>query len=232
MRALVASRLWGNLWSFGVGQKFVMAATGAGLVLFVVLHMLGNLQMLLGPDVFNTYSALLQGSPVFLWTLRAVLLVGVVLHVLTATRLSARNFQARPTRYRVTSTRASGAAARFMRSTGALLLAFILFHLQHFTVGSVQPAAFVLQDALGRHDAYSMMVLGLAHPVWGPVYAVATLLLMVHLRHAVLGMARTLGWDHPGWARAAWVVSLGVGAGNLTLVTAAQLGLVVPAALP
>ncbi len=217
--------VWSNLWNVGVGLKVTMAASGAGLVLFVVLHVVGNLLVLLGPETFNSYSATLKGNSGFLWTLRLLVATGVLVHVFTAARLKARNRAARPQPYARWRTGVGGnPASRFMMSTGLLLLVFLVFHLQHFTVGSVQPEQFHLLDAQGRHDAYAMLVLGLSQPAFAALYVLASVLVAVHLSHAVTSMAASLGLDHPWWRAAGPAVAAVVGLGNVGIVMAVQVG--------
>lgn len=217
--------LWSNLWNVGVGLKVTMAASGAGLVLFVVLHVVGNLLVFLGAETFNSYSATLKGNTAFLWTLRPLVATGVLVHVFTAARLKARNRTARPQPYARWRTGVGGnPASRFMMSSGLLLLAFLVFHLQHFTAGTVQPEQFHLVDAQGRHDAYAMLVLGLSQPAFAAVYLLASVLVAVHLSHAVTSMARSVGLDHPWWRAAGPTVAAAVALGNLGIVVAVQVG--------
>src|SRR5437016_1000384 len=88
-----------NLFGSSVGKKFIMAVTGLALFLFVVLHMVGNLQVFLGPEEINRYGAFLQGATELLWPARISLLVIVGLHIWAAIKVSAENKAARPQPY-------------------------------------------------------------------------------------------------------------------------------------
>src|SRR3954464_15282281 len=88
-----------NLFNSSVGKKFIMAITGMALFLFVVLHMIGNLQVFLGWEALNRYGAFLQGNVELLWPARIGLLVLVVLHIWSAIQLSLENRAARPVPY-------------------------------------------------------------------------------------------------------------------------------------
>src|SRR5215475_1469758 len=147
-----------RLWRSSLGKKYVMAITGFGLWIFVIVHMLGNLQIFLGPGKINAYAALLKSTPALLWSARAGLLLIATLHVVSATRLVLANRRARPMRYEFKKPAASTFANRTMWVSGLIILAFILFHLSHFTFGWVNPQFLRLEDAEGRHDVYGMMV--------------------------------------------------------------------------
>lgn len=180
-----------------IGRKVVMAVTGFVLFGFVFVHMLGNLQVFL-PDheAINRYGRLLReafhGGGI--WAARIVLLGSVSLHVWAAWSLTRTSWKARPVPYKVVTPDASTYASRTMRWSGPILLLFIVYHLLHFTIGSVHPA-FV------EGDVYRNVIVGFS--VW-PVslaYVIAMLALGLHLRHGAWSMLQTLGASHPRWDR-------------------------------
>jgi succinate dehydrogenase / fumarate reductase cytochrome b subunit len=123
-----------------LGKKYIMALTGLVLVGFAAGHMVGNLQMFLHPDWINEYAYKLQHLPYgLLWVVRLVLLACVVAHVLTAVLLVVENHRARPEKYVARDQLQASFASRTMRYSGVILLAFIVFHILHFTVQSVHP---------------------------------------------------------------------------------------------
>ena len=95
-----------------LGSKYVMAVTGLGLIGFVIVHMLGNLQIFLGRQALNDYAHHLEEIPTILWTLRAGLLTIFVLHILFGLRLWQYNRAARPVGYYVHDSRAGRAGRR------------------------------------------------------------------------------------------------------------------------
>lgn len=116
-------------------KKYLMALSGLVLVGFVFGHMAGNLQMFLHPDWINEYAYKLQHLPYgLLWVVRAALLLCVIVHVATAVMLVIENKQARPQGYVGQQALASTFAARTMRFSGIILLAFIVYHILHYTV--------------------------------------------------------------------------------------------------
>lgn len=208
-----------------IGKKAVMAITGVVLVGFVIGHMAGNLQLYMGAEALNAYSEflhhLLHGQG--LWIARAVLLVSVGLHIWAATALTLQNQAARPVGYRQQQADASTYASRTMKWSGPILLAFIIYHLLHFTVGTVHPD-------FQPGDVYHNVVVGFQSVPVAVSYIVAMLLLGLHLRHGVWSMLRTLGVSHPRYERmaqaAAAAVAVVVVAGNISFPLAVLVGLV------
>ena len=146
--------------SSSVGLKFVAAVTGLCLLLFVLGHLLGNLQVFLGPEALNAYAAKLQGLGPFLWVIRGGLLLVFALHVYAVLRLQIRNWRARPIGYRGLEPLESTLASRTMIWSGLTLFAFLAYHLLHFTFHATNPAHAGALDAQGRTDVYRMVVLG------------------------------------------------------------------------
>jgi len=180
-----------------IGSKFILAVTGLLLLGFLIMHLLGNLQILRGPAAINGYSQWLHDHTGLLVTARIVLLAVFVLHVWTAIRLALENRAARPTRYRIKAVIQATFSSRTMVYTGLLVLAYLVYHLLHYTFHTIDTGKMGLVDATGHIDIYSMVVAGFRHPAVSISYIVATLILGLHLWHAIGSMFQTLGWDHP-----------------------------------
>ncbi|MEI2722135.1 MAG: succinate dehydrogenase cytochrome b subunit [Verrucomicrobiota bacterium] len=192
-----------------LGRKYVMAGTGILLFLFVVGHLVGNLQVFGPPELINTYAHFLQSKPLMVWGARIGLLVLVGLHVTTAVQLSLANQAARPVGYAGRGAYGSTWQSRYMLGTGIVIAAFILYHLAHFTallpgingVGDFSKLKTVLHGEPVR-DVYAMMVLGFQ--VWWVAlfYLVAQALLFIHLGHGLASLFQTLGLrNHVWWPR-------------------------------
>jgi len=213
-----------RFFSSSIGRKWVVALTGLALFVFVVGHMIGNLQIFLGWESINRYGAFLQGSGELLWGVRLGLLVMVVLHIVFTIKLRLENRATRDTKYAVTRYRATSLAARWMTLSGLMVLCFIIYHLLHFTV-QVPAANFTspainfveLHDAKARHDVYQMMVRGFRVPAVSAFYLVGVGLLAMHLNHGIMSMAQTLGLNtgklRPLWEKGgpafSWLIFLG-----------------------
>jgi len=174
-------------WDSSVGKKAVMAVTGIIGVLFVIGHMVGNLQVFQGAERLNAYGHLLHGPlNELLWGARVVLLLALVLHVVAAYQLTMRNRAARPIEYAARTPQVSTLASRTLRWGGVLLLAFIIYHLLDLTIGTVNPA---FQEG----DAYANLLGSMRRPLIAVFYIVAMAALGLHLYHGAWSSLRTLG---------------------------------------
>lgn len=179
-----------NTLQASIGAKTVMAVTGAALMLFVLAHMLGNLQVFLGPATINGYAAKLHAMPGVLWAARLGLLTMFTAHILSALRVVRQNRAARPVGYSTVSFRQSTFAGRHMLLSGLVILGFLGYHLAHFTLTSFDPAVATLQ---AEGDVYGMIVAGFSHIPSAVLYIVANLLLGLHLHHGGASLFQTLG---------------------------------------
>ena len=208
-----------------IGKKVVMAATGIVLYGFVIGHMVGNLQVYLGARALNDYAELLRhflhGQGI--WLARGALLFAVGLHIWAAVTLTLANWSARPRSYRDWQARESTYASRTMVWSGPILLAFVLYHLAHLTLGAVHPE-FV------EGDVFRNVVVGFQNPFVSAFYILAMLALGLHMYHGFWSMLQTLGLSHPRWTptrRAASLLLAGaVGGGNVSIPVAVLTGLV------
>ncbi len=183
-----------RLWQSSLGKKYVMALTGLGLYAFVIIHLLGNLQVFVGPTQINDYAHALKASPPILWGARLSLLIIVVLHITAAIQLTLANRKARPAGYAIGKPVASTFAQRTIFISGLVLLAFILFHLAHFTLGFVDPQYLEFRDPItGHHDVRRMMIEGFSNPLVAVFYIVSMALLLLHLSHGVSSTFQSLG---------------------------------------
>ncbi|HEX7078487.1 MAG TPA: succinate dehydrogenase cytochrome b subunit [Candidatus Eisenbacteria bacterium] len=214
-----------NLVDSSVGKKVVMAGSGIILFGFVVAHMIGNLQAYMGPEAMNGYAVwlreLLHGAG--LWIARLVLLVAVALHIWSATLLTLENWRARPVGYRMVRHERSTYASRTMVWSGPILALFVIYHLLHFTFGTVHP------DFI-EGDVYHNFVTGFRVVPVSIFYIVAMLALGYHLYHGVWSMLQTLGLSHPRYNRLraafAGAFTAIVVVGNISFPVAVMLGVI------
>jgi succinate dehydrogenase / fumarate reductase cytochrome b subunit len=217
-----------------IGKKVVMALTGFGLFVFVIGHMLGNLQVFLGRAALNGYAEKLHSLPALLWGVRGGLLAIFVVHVLVALRLARGNREARPIGYMKEDTVAASYASRTMVLSGLVVAVFILYHLAHFTfrVVHLPNRAFVEHLSAGhqRFDVYAMVVLGFRSWLVSGLYIAAQIVLGMHLSHGVSSLLQTLGLNCPRCAYAVEKVGLSsaaiIVAGNVAIPLAVLTGLV------
>lgn len=200
-----------------------MATTGIILALFVLGHLLGNLQIFLGPDEFNSYARTLHHLPELLWPVRVVLFISVMLHIWSSIQLAVVKSEARPTRYARYKTSGSSYASRTMYWSGPIIAAFVVYHLMQFTFG-------VGGTPYNPFDAYGNVISGFRVPAVSIFYIIAMLLLCLHLRHGIASLFQSLGYYHPRHTprihRAASILSLFIFFGFISIPIAVLLKII------
>ncbi|MBI3098079.1 MAG: succinate dehydrogenase cytochrome b subunit [Planctomycetes bacterium] len=207
-----------------LGKKVVMAVTGVVLLGFLVGHVAGNLLVFAGAKKLDDYAHFLKANLGLLWGTRCVLLVCVTLHILTAIELWLTNRRARPIPYGETDVLQMGLGARTMMITGPLIAVFVVYHLLHFTLGTVHPSG-------AQFDAttvYANVVTGFQVGWTSLMYIAVMLLLGLHLVHGVWSMFQTAGVSHPVYTpllrRLAVAVSILIALGFIAIPAAVLLG--------
>ena len=214
-----------RFWASTNGKKAVMAVTGVVLLLFVIGHMLGNLQVFAGPEQLNGYGGFLHGVPEILWAVRTVLIVSVVLHIWASVELAIRKIKARPIGYAQRNNVVSSYASRTMYWSGPILLAFVIYHLLHLTAGAIHPGGQFVPA-----DVYHNVVTGFQ--VWyvSAWYIFSMVLLGFHIRHGAWSMFQSVGFNHPRHTpilkKCALVLAILITAGYISIPLSILLGLV------
>lgn len=229
----------GSFYGSTLGKKAVMAVTGIVFWGFVLVHMLGNLKVFAGAHAFNGYADWLRvvGYPAVphegvLWVFRLVLVGSLVLHVHAAITLRLLNHRARPQDYRKRKPQQIGISERSMLVSGLALFAFIVYHILHFTTGQAHHdfKAPVEQGGELHHFAFHNLTSAFDIGWVAALYAVAMVLLGLHLYHGLWSMFQSLGWNHPRfntWRRVfAVVFALVVSLGFILVPAAVWFGLV------
>ncbi|MDH3785788.1 MAG: succinate dehydrogenase cytochrome b subunit [Acidobacteriota bacterium] len=214
-----------------VGKKLLMALSGFALLGFVFFHMLGNLKIYQGADKYDAYAEFLEvmGAPILgshqaLWLARLALLIAVAVHIRCAASLTRLSRGARPVNYRKDNDLAFSYASRTMRWGGLIVLAFIVYHLLHLTLGVVH------MPADDEHSVYARVVFGFRQWPIALAYVFAMIPLSLHLYHGVWSMTQTLGIETPWVVRCRRPVAAGfaiiVATGNISIPLAVLTGLV------
>ncbi len=207
-----------DIYSTAVGKKYVMAITGIIGIGFVLVHMIGNLKMYLGPAEFDHYAEFLREllvpilpRTVTLWLLRLTLIGAILLHIHAAYSLTILNRKARPVKYQ--SERdyvAANFASRTMRWSGIIVLLFIIWHLLDLTAGTLNGSGFV------RGHAYENVVNTLDRPAVAIFYIIANIALGIHLFHGVWSLFQSMGWSNPRFNK--WRREAAIGIATLIVV--------------
>lgn len=201
-----------KFYASSIGKKFIAAITGLVLFGFVAGHVAGNLKVFTGADQFavegqeemanvphlDQYGYFLKelGKPflpkmVGLWGARMVLLASVVLHIAVVIQLSLQSAEARPVNYVKSKKRAASWAARYMMFSGSVVLFFIVFHILHFTTGTIVIGEFE------HGKIYNNLRSSFANPLVALFYVVVMGMLSFHMYHGVWSLFQTLGFDSP-----------------------------------
>jgi succinate dehydrogenase / fumarate reductase cytochrome b subunit len=229
------SSLFPSFFSFlgsSIGKKILVALTGMVLVGFVLGHMIGNLLVYAGPEAINEYGHTLQTMlhGAGLWIARIGLLICVVVHIVLTIQLTRANRAARAEKYGFEATIQASKSSRIMILSGLTLLAFIIYHLLHFTVraGNDYNTYTTSLDGETVHDVYRMVIAGFS---WWPAslfYILAMCLLWSHLSHGVASMFQTLGLANertiPVYKTVAHAFALLILVGNCSIPLSVMLG--------
>lgn len=222
-----------------IGKKWVVALTGLVLIGYVVGHLLGNLQIFIGANhpgdkQINAYAKFLHSMGPALYVIRAFLVACLGLHVGTTISLARANRAARPQKYAVNNSRQATLAAKTMIFGGLTVLAFIVYHLLHFTMRKTPGFGEngELIGMTGEYDCYNMVILSFQNPIISFVYIFGLFMLAMHLSHGFQSFVQTLGLTSSKWvtpiqigSRAvAWVLFLGY----ISIPVASLLHIIIP----
>ena len=206
-----------------IGRKQLMGLSGVYLYVFLLVHLAGNLGLLMGPEHFNQYGYLLT-HPLreIVVPIEFTLLAAFLLHLGLGFKLTAENRAARPDRYAVKASKAkSGAYRGWMMLTGSWLLVFVLVHVPHFRFGAYRVAPIANYDGLEMHDLYAEALRSFALPWFTGFYVLSFALLFTHLAHGVQSSLQSLGVNHPrynaAFRRLSWAYAVVVCGGFAAL---------------
>ena len=201
-------------WTTTVFVKQLMAISGIVFVLFLLFHSYGNLKMFLGQDAYDHYAHWLKEEafvPIFphggfIWVFRGAMVLMLVIHIWAAAVTWKRSRRARRSAYVVKRSAADAYAARTMRMTGVLLFFLIVFHILHFTTGTVR-TGFTADST-----PYERMVATFHSPLMVVVYLIFVGLAALHVSHGFWSAFQSLGWVRGGTRKFMEIVSGLVGA--------------------
>jgi succinate dehydrogenase / fumarate reductase cytochrome b subunit len=176
-----------------VGKKMLMAITGQFMILFVIVHLLGNISLYFG--WINTYAKHLHDLWPLVWIVRLVMITLLSLHVVFGIQLTLENRSARPDAYALKKSLRATFASKNMIWTGLIIAGFLIYHLLHFTVQVIHPemSAKVNADAMGLPDIFSMVVFGFQNLFILLLYIASMIALTLHLVHGIQSSFQTVG---------------------------------------
>lgn len=187
-----------SLLTSTLGRKLLMAATGLFLILFLVVHLAGNLQLMKADDgrAFNLYAHFMTSNPLII-TISIGNFAFILLHIIWAALLTARNRAARgPEGYAVTKN-SSSLTSRNMGILGTLILVFLIVHLKNFWYethfGNIPVVNY---DGVEAKDLYSVVDQAYTQLWYVILYVVSMAVVGFHLFHGFGSAFQTLGWNH------------------------------------
>jgi succinate dehydrogenase / fumarate reductase cytochrome b subunit len=176
-----------------IGKKFMMAVTGSFLLIFLIIHLVGNITLFFGPNAFNTYVSALDTIKPLIRVIEVVLLATFILHVFNGVRLWIENKRARGVTYKVNgSSENSTVFSRTMFVTGSIIFIFLVLHLGTF----FWRFNIHYPENLEPHQYFNIVLSFLQMPWYSILYIIAVSLLGFHLNHGFQSAFQTFGWNH------------------------------------
>ena len=188
-----------------IGKKFMMALTGSFLLIFLIVHLIGNLSLFLGEDAFNAYVLALDAIKPLIRVIEVVLLAAFVIHILNGTRLWITNKRSKGPKNKINgSPENSDVFSRTMFLTGSIIFIFLVLHLGTFFWRFNVNDPMQLADS---HQYYAMVVYFFNMWWYAILYVIAMILLGYHLNHGFQSAFQTFGWNHKKYTP--WIKKIG-----------------------
>ncbi len=176
-----------------IGKKFVMALTGSLLMLFLIIHLIGNLTLYGGREAFNGYVETLEVVKPVVRVIEVILAAIFIFHIFNGVRLWWENKKANPGKYAINANKEiTTFSSRTTIVTGSIIFIFLVLHLSTFWYQfniSGHPET-------GSFEFYDIVVYWFNQPVYSIVYIIAVLLLGFHLNHGFQSAFQTFGWNN------------------------------------
>jgi succinate dehydrogenase / fumarate reductase cytochrome b subunit len=177
-----------------IGKKFMMAVTGSFLLIFLIIHLVGNVTLFFGPNAFNAYVSTLDVVKPLIRVIELVLLAAFVIHIFNGLKLWLENKRAKGVEYNVSgSSENSSLFSRTMALTGSIVFIFLVTHLGTFFW------RFNVHDPMGfasNHQYYDIVVYFFGLWWYAVLYVIAMIFLGYHLNHGFQSAFQTFGWNH------------------------------------
>ena len=170
-----------------IGKKLMMAITGLGFIGFLLVHLIGNLTLYSGRDLFTSYVKHLHTLGPLITVAELGLLFFAVVHVLIGTLLFYENLVARPVRYKVNKNAGGRTIGSITQPyTGFIILAFIIIHLINFHFAEHTD-----------ESLYLLISTAFANPLYVGIYIIAMIVVAIHISHGFWSLFQTFGASHP-----------------------------------
>lgn len=184
-----------------VVKKYWMSLTGLFLIVFLIIHLIGNLQLLdlsqEGRESFNAYSAFMTSNP-FIMLMSYVLYFSILFHAFEGIYIAVKNSQARSIRYKKYKPSRTFWASRNMSLLGTIILAFVVVHMAQFWYPMHWGP--IGEDAAGNKDLAKVVTTiyseGSMAIWWVLIYVVSMVAIAFHLWHGFESSFQSIGISH------------------------------------
>jgi succinate dehydrogenase / fumarate reductase cytochrome b subunit len=204
-----AKPLFKSLFSTTIGQKIVMALSGLFLVVFVIVHLMGNLSLLVSSEAFNTYTHKLESLGPLLYVVELILLAGFVFHFGLAIIVTLKNWKARGDKYKTLKSAGDPSKQTFssktMIYTGAIILIFTIIHVKTFKYGPYYETTIAGEQV---RDLYRLVIEVFQNLKYVVGYTAVMILLGFHVRHGFWSAFQSLGANHPRYSALIYTVGI------------------------
>jgi len=187
-----------NFLTSSIGKKLIMSLTGLFLIQFLLVHLIGNLQLLVddGGDKFNLYAQFMTTNPI-IKTTSILLYSGILLHIVQGLLIWKQNSGSRETRYAVSKNPNVGFSSKYMGWLGTIILVFLILHLWQFwfkmKFGTIDP---VTIEGEKVKDLYTLVAATFKNPLYVIAYVIGMIVVGLHLKHGFQSSFQTLGLNH------------------------------------
>ncbi len=189
-----------NFLTSSIGRKLIMSLTGLFLIQFLLVHLIGNLQLLVddGGEKFNLYAQFMTTNPVIKAT-SFLLYGGILLHIIQGLLIWKQNSGSRNTRYAVSKNPNISFSSKYMGWLGTIILVFLILHLWQFwfrmKFGTVTPIDY--NEGTGPvKDLYTLVAVAFKNPLYVIAYVIGMIVIGLHLKHGFQSSFQTLGLNH------------------------------------
>jgi len=187
-----------NFLTSSIGRKLVMSLTGLFLIQFLLVHLIGNLQLLIddGGEKFNIYAKFMTTNPVIKAT-SILLYSGILLHIIQGLLIWKQNSGSRNTRYAVSKNPNVSFSSKNMGWLGTIILVFLILHLWQFwfkmKFGTIEMVPY---EGVEVKDLYTLVAATFKNPFYVIAYVIGMIVVGLHLKHGFQSSFQTLGLNH------------------------------------
>ncbi|MGL1934716.1 MAG: succinate dehydrogenase cytochrome b subunit [Fibrobacterales bacterium] len=211
----------GTYLTSSVGKKQLMAVTGLLWVGFLLNHMAGNIPLMFSEEAFNRVAYFYASNKILMYGGELLLGSFILIHILLAIITWVQNRKARPVRYQVVKHSSdAGIASYTMIYTGVIMAVFLVLHIKAIKYGDM---GMITYDGVEMANMYALAAGLFADWTFSLFYAVAMVMVGLHVSHALQSAAQTFGLNHSKfWGiiqGSSKALGLIIGLGNITITT-------------